>query len=142
MTVQCNIKLKQWSFGTGRIIGEVEVDLAPFITKTDGKIRLPIPKCELPNTVIEAEIKLTETTDAQTEDESGDEDHKEDSSQLQQEDRQSEYQASNDEEVTKLRQEIQSLQHKLKEQVTIAEQAHASQKNYDSQIDSLTKERD
>jgi hypothetical protein len=42
--------------------------MAPFINKSDGRFRLAISPCELPNTFIELDIKLTETSNAATED--------------------------------------------------------------------------
>jgi hypothetical protein len=102
--------------GNGKQIGEVEVDLAPFIGKTDGKIRLPVPKCELPNTVIEAEIKLTETTDTQGDDDSGDEENKDYATSPSTVERQTEYQ-NNDEELSRLRQELSELRSQVSEVV-------------------------
>lgn len=50
--------------------------MAPFIGKQDGKMKLQFTKCELPNTSIEIEFKVHETSDNHG-DESGDEETKE-----------------------------------------------------------------
>ena len=52
--------------------------MAPFITKTDGKYRVQFPKCEIPNTYLDIEFKLTESEHGAGDD-SGDEETKESS---------------------------------------------------------------
>jgi hypothetical protein len=59
--------------GMGRQVGEAEVDMAPFIGKSDGKITVHLTKCEFPNTYIQCEFKVTETTDTRGEDASDEE---------------------------------------------------------------------
>ena len=77
--IQCQFVLKAWAAGSGKQVGIAEVDMAPFIGKSDGKIRLQMQKCEFPNVFIDCEFKVTETSDSRNEDDfSGDEDAKSD----------------------------------------------------------------
>eukprot|EP00347_Sterkiella_histriomuscorum_P022510 403338218 len=71
----CQFKLRKWENGVARQIAEVEVDMAPFITKTDGKHKIHFSKSELPNTYLDIEFKLTES-DHVGGDDSGDEEEK------------------------------------------------------------------
>ena len=41
--------------------------MAPFIGKSNGKIRVHFAKCEYPNTYVECEFKATETSDTHNE---------------------------------------------------------------------------
>lgn len=50
--------------------------MAPFITKPDGKLKVHFAKCEIPNTYLDIEFKLTESEHAGGDD-SGDEETKE-----------------------------------------------------------------
>lgn len=50
--------------------------MAPFIGKQDGHMKVHFAKCELPNTYLDIEFKLTETDHAPGDD-SGDEEVKE-----------------------------------------------------------------
>jgi hypothetical protein len=68
--------LKKWENGIGRQISEVEVDMAPFIGKTDGKHRIQFAKCEVPNCYLDIEFKLSESSEGAGGDESGDEEVK------------------------------------------------------------------
>ena len=47
--------------GTGRVIGEIEIDMAPLIGKTEGRQKICISKCELSNCYMEIEFKVHET---------------------------------------------------------------------------------
>ena len=47
--------------------------MAPFIGKTGGSFRIMVSKCEIPNTFLEIEFKVTETQDTSTGDESDEE---------------------------------------------------------------------
>jgi len=46
-------------------VGEVEVDIAPHIGRADGRVRIPVPRCSLPNCYIEAIFSVTNAEEEQ-----------------------------------------------------------------------------
>lgn len=70
--------MRKWDNGAGRTVGEVEVDISPFVSKLDGKLKIVFAKCEYPNTSAEIEFKVVETAENHgVGDESNDEESKE-----------------------------------------------------------------
>ncbi len=45
---------------TSKMVGEVEVDIAPHIGKDAGVVKIPVVRCSLPNCFIEAVFSVTE----------------------------------------------------------------------------------
>ena len=69
--------MRKWENGIARQISEVEVDMAPFIGKADGRFKVQFAKCEIPNTFLDIEFKLSEAEAGAGGEDSGDEEGKE-----------------------------------------------------------------
>ena len=66
------MKLRLWTLGNPSTVGDLEVDMAPFIEKVDRSMKLKFPKCELgDNCVLNLEFKLTESNQLVDEEELG-----------------------------------------------------------------------